>query len=138
MGLIKYRETILYLVFGVLSTIVNIVTYLFATRTLNLGFLLSNWIAWITAVIFAYITNKFFVFESTKRDIRFIVKEFGAFISCRIVSGVIEMIIMFVMINLLLIDDFIVKLVTNVVVMILNFLFSKLFIFKKNITKVME
>ncbi len=138
MGLIKYRETILYLVFGVLSTIVNIVTYLFATRTLNLGFLLSNWIAWITAVIFAYITNKFFVFESTKRDIRFIVKEFGAFISCRIVSGVIEMIIMFVMINLLLIDDFIVKLVTNVVVIILNFLFSKLFIFKKNITKVME
>lgn len=138
MGLIKYRETILYLVFGVLSTIVNIVTYLFATRTLNLGFLLSNWIAWITAVIFAYITNKFFVFESTKRDIRFIVKEFGAFISCRIVSGVIEMIIMFIMINLLLIDDFIVKLVTNVVVMILNFLFSKLFIFKKNITKVME
>ena len=138
MGLIKYRETILYLVFGVLSTIVNIVTYLFATRTLNLGFLLSNWIAWITAVIFAYITNKFFVFESTKRDIRFIVKKFGAFISCRIVSGVIEMIIMFVMINLLLIDDFIVKLVTNVVVIILNFLFSKLFIFKKNITKVME
>lgn len=131
MGLIKYRETILYLVFGVLSTIVNIVTYLFATRTLNLGFLLSNWIAWITAVIFAYITNKFFVFESTKRDIRFIVKEFGAFISCRIVSGVIEMIIMFVMINLLLIDDFIVKLVTNVVVIILNFLFSKLFIFDR-------
>lgn len=131
MGLIKYRETILYLVFGVLSTIVNIVTYLFATRTLNLGFLLSNWIAWITAVIFAYITNKFFVFESTKRDIRFIVKEFGAFISCRIVSGVIEMIIMFIMINLLLIDDFIVKLVTNVVVMILNFLFSKLFIFDR-------
>lgn len=138
MELRKYKESILYLVFGVLSTIVNIATYVFATRILNLGFLVSNWIAWVTAVIFAYITNKFFVFESTKKDIKFIAKEFGAFVSCRIVSGIIEMIIMFIMINLLYINDFIVKLVTNVIVIILNFLFSKLFIFKKSISEIIE
>lgn len=138
MELRKYKETILYLVFGVLSTIVNILVYVLATRNLNFSFLISNWIAWIAAVIFAYITNKFFVFESNQTDIRFIVKEFGTFVSCRVLSGVVEMIIMFLMINLLLINDFIVKLVTNIIVIILNFLFSKLFIFKRNINEVVK
>ena len=69
----KYKQTILYLIFGVLSTIVNILTYAFCTRNLNIEFLISNWIAWIVAVLFAYITNKFFVFESKKINIK---KEF--------------------------------------------------------------
>ena len=66
----KYKQTILYLIFGVLSTIVNIVTYVVCTRNLNIEFLISNWIAWIAAVLFAYITNKFFVFESKKTNIK--------------------------------------------------------------------
>lgn len=62
----KYKQTILYLIFGVLSTIVNILTYAFCTRNLNIEFLISNWIAWIVAVLFAYITNKFLYLKVKK------------------------------------------------------------------------
>ena len=127
----KYKQTILYLIFGVLSTIVNIVTYVVCTRNLNIEFLISNWIAWIAAVLFAYITNKFFVFESKKTNIKFLIKEFSSFVSCRILSGITEMILMYIMISLMSLNDFIVKIITNVVVVILNFIFSKLIIFKK-------
>lgn len=127
----KYKETIYYLVFGVLSTIVNIAVYILCTRTLNIDFIISNWIAWIAAVIFAYITNKFWVFESKKIQIKFLIKEFLSFVSCRIVSGIIEMFLMYVMISILSINDFVVKITTNIVVVILNFIFSKLIIFKE-------
>lgn len=127
----KYKETIYYLVFGVLSTIVNIGVYILCTRTLNIDFIISNWIAWIAAVIFAYITNKFWVFESKKIQIKFLIKEFLSFVSCRIVSGIIEMFLMYVMISILSINDFAVKITTNIVVVILNFIFSKLIIFKE-------
>ena len=127
----KYKQTILYLIFGVLSTIVNIVTYVVCTRNLNIEFLISNWIAWIVAVLFAYITNKFFVFESKKTNIKFLIKEFSSFVSCRILSGIIDMILMYIMISLMSLNDFIVKIITNIVVVILNFIFSKLIIFKK-------
>lgn len=126
----KYKQTILYLVFGVLSTIVNIATYAFCTRYLNIEFLISNWIAWIAAVLFAYITNKFFVFKSKEINIKFLIKELSSFVSCRIVSGVIEMILMYIMISIMSLNDFIVKIITNVVVVVLNFIFSKLIIFK--------
>ena len=126
----KYKQTILYLIFGVLSTIVNILTYAFCTRNLNIEFLISNWIAWIVAVLFAYITNKFFVFESKKINIKFLIKELSSFVSCRLLSGIIEMILMYTMIRLMSLNDFIVKIITNVVVVILNFIFSKLIIFK--------
>lgn len=126
----KYKQTILYLIFGVLSTIVNILTYTFCTRNLNIEFLISNWIAWIVAVLFAYITNKFFVFESKKINIKFLIKELSSFVSCRLLSGIIEMILMYTMISLMSLNDFIVKIITNVVVVILNFIFSKLIIFK--------
>ncbi|MDY3960514.1 GtrA family protein [Romboutsia timonensis] len=126
----KYKQTILYLIFGVLSTIVNILTYTFCTRNLNIEFLISNWIAWIVAVLFAYITNKFFVFESKETNIKFLIKELSSFVSCRLLSGIIEMILMYTMISLMSLNDFIVKIITNVVVVILNFIFSKLIIFK--------
>lgn len=126
----KYKQTILYLIFGVLSTIVNILTYAFCTRNLNIEFLISNWIAWIVAVLFAYITNKFFVFESKKINIKFLIKELSSFVSCRLLSGIIEMILMYTMISLMSLNDFTVKIITNVVVVILNFIFSKLIIFK--------
>lgn len=128
----KYKETILYLVFGVLSTIVNIATYVFCSRILNINFMISNIIAWFAAVIFAYITNKLFVFESKNTNIKFILKELTSFMSCRILSGTIELILMYIMINFMLINDFIVKIITNIVVVVLNFIFSKLIIFKNN------
>ena len=126
----EYKETISYLIFGILSTIVNIATYVFFSRIIKINFMVSNIIAWFVAVIFAYITNKFFVFESKNINIKFILKEITSFMSLRIVSGLTELILMYIMINLMLINDFIVKIITNIVVVILNFIFSKLIIFK--------
>ena len=125
----KYKETILYLFFGAFTTLVNIVSYLFFTRVIF--FMVANALAWILAVLFAYVTNKFFVFESKRIEIKFLFKEFLSFVSFRLLSGVVEMLIMYVMIDLLFVNDVIVKIFTNIVVIVLNYLFSKMIIFKK-------
>ncbi|HBG1227181.1 TPA: GtrA family protein [Clostridioides difficile] len=127
----KHRETILFLFFGAFTTLVNIVSYLFFTRVILFNFMVANALAWILAVLFAYVTNKFFVFESKRIEIRFVFKEFLSFVSFRLLSGVVEMLIMYVMIDLLFVNDVIVKIFTNIVVIVLNYLFSKMIIFKK-------
>lgn len=127
----KHRETILYLFFGAFTTLVNIVSYLFFTRVILFNFMVANALAWILAVLFAYVTNKFFVFESKRIEIRFVFKEFLSFVSFRLLSVVVEMLIMYVMIDLLFVNDVIVKIFTNIVVIVLNYLFSKMIIFKK-------
>lgn len=126
----KHRETILYLFFGAFTTLVNIVSYLFFTRVILFNFMVANALAWILAVLFAYVTNKFFVFESKRIEIRFVFKEFLSFVSFRLLSGVVEMLIMYVMIDLLFVNDVIVKIFTNIVVIVLNYLFSKMIILK--------
>ncbi|EQG17787.1 gtrA-like family protein [Clostridioides difficile DA00065] len=92
--------------------------------------MVANALAWILAVLFAYVTNKFFVFESKRIEIKFLFKEFLSFVSFRLLSGVVEMLIMYVMIDLLFVNDVIVKVFTNIVVIVLNYLFSKMIIFK--------
>lgn len=126
----KHRETILYLFFGAFTTLVNIVSYLFFTRVILFNFMVANALAWILAVLFAYVTNKFFVFESKRIEIKFLLKEFFSFISFRLLSGAVEMLIMYVVIDLLFVNDVIVKVFTNIVVIALNYLFSKMIIFK--------
>ncbi|HBG2474244.1 TPA: GtrA family protein, partial [Clostridioides difficile] len=126
----KHKETILYLFFGAFTTLVNIVSYLFFTRVILFNFMVANALAWILAVLFAYVTNKFFVFESKRIEIKFLFKEFLSFVSFRLLSGVVEMLIMYVMIDLLFVNDVIVKIFTNIVVIVLNYLFSKMIIFK--------
>ncbi|MCH1961171.1 MULTISPECIES: GtrA family protein [Romboutsia] len=127
----KYRESIMYLVFGGLTVGVNIATYIGLTRIIELNYMVANIIAWIVAVIFAYITNKFFVFESNNTELKFLVKEFTSFVSCRLLSGVMEMILMYVMIDMMGINDFITKIFTNILVIVLNYVLSKVIIFKK-------
>ena len=133
MDIKKHKESILYLVFGGLTFFVNMLTYIFLTRVVKTDVLVSNCIAWIVAVLFAYVTNKFFVFESKETNFKYILKEFRAFVGCRLFSGIIELLIIFVMASLMGINDLFVKIVTNIVVIILNFIFSKLIIFKKEI-----
>ncbi|MFL8798096.1 MULTISPECIES: GtrA family protein [unclassified Clostridioides] len=127
----KHKETILYLFFGAFTTLVNIVSYLFFTRVILFNFMIANALAWILAVLFAYVTNKFFVFESRRVELKFLFKEFLSFVSFRLISGIIEMVIMYIMIDLLFVNDVIVKIFTNIVVIILNYLFSKMIIFRK-------
>lgn len=126
----KHKETILYLFFGAFTTLVNIVSYLFFTRVISFNFMVANALSWILAVLFAYVTNKFFVFESRKITFIFLMKEFLSFIGFRLLSGLVEMSMLYIMINFLLINDFLTKIITNIIVIILNYIFSKMLIFK--------
>ncbi len=131
----KYKEIILYLIFGGLTTVVNFIVYIIFNDFIKLSFisnyqyLVATVIAWIVAVIFAYITNKIYVFENKNKNN--LIKEFTMFCSCRILSLLFELLIMFIFVDLLVVDDIIAKIIAAIVVIILNYIFSKLFIFKK-------
>ena len=126
----KYKEVLLYLLFGGLTTIVNILTF-YIFRKLNVELYISNIIAWIISVLFAFITNKLFVFESKNKTKKENIKEITSFFGFRLLSLVFDMGAMFLLINILKINDLLSKIFDNILVVILNYIFSKLFIFKK-------
>ena len=126
------RELILYGICGVFTTLVNIgIFYLLHTYT-AIPYLLSNIIAWTGAVLFAYVVNKFFVFQSKVMGGLPLLREFGLFIGARLVSLGIDELGMYLMIDLLLINVMVSKIAMNVLVIIANYVFSKLIIFKKS------
>lgn len=127
----KYKSIFFYLVFGVGTTVVNIVSYALFARICGFNTIVSNILAWILAVAFAYITNKLWVFESKCTEIKEIMNELIKFISCRLLTGIIDLLIMFVFVDLLLFNDIIIKCISNIIVIILNYVASKIFIFKK-------
>lgn len=127
----KNKMIILYLIFGVLSTIVNIASYAISTKIFKIEYLISNIIAWILAVTFAYITNKIFVFESKTVEKKKLLKEFLLFYYYRIVTLIMEMIILYVCVDVLKFNDMIIKVIANILVIMLNYVFSKFIIFKK-------
>ena len=129
----KYREIIMYLIFGVLTTVVSLVVYYLLVYTvLNpdnaLQLQVANIISWISGVTFAYFTNRSMVFQSKNKNK---LKEAGSFVLARVVTLVMDMVIMFVGVTLLHGNDKILKLVSQVVVIVSNYVFSKLFVFKK-------
>lgn len=129
----KYKEIFWYLVFGVLTTIVNIAVYFilgFIFGNQGVLYLIWNAIAWVVAVIFAYITNKKYVFESVTSDFESIMKEITAFVGCRLFSGVLDMLFMYFTVSIMLWNDGIMKILSNFIVVVLNYVFSKLLIFK--------
>ena len=127
----KHKSFIAYGVFGVLTTIVNIVTYNICYNSLGISNTLSNIAAWILAVTFAYLTNKVWVFDSKSWKWEVLRREVPAFISCRLATGVLDIVIMFICVDIIGWHAMLMKLVSNVLVIILNYIFSKLIIFKK-------
>jgi len=128
--LIKMRlekELLLYVVFGVLTTLVNIVVYFIFARLFGINYLISNIIAWVLSVLFAYVTNRIWVFESKSTNI---IKEMSLFFGGRIFSGVVDTGLMYLFIDILSIGDFISKIVIQVIVVILNYVISKVIVFK--------
>lgn len=128
---VKYKEVILYLVFGGLTTLVNIVSYAVFARILNMDTVTGTSVAWLISVIFAYITNKIFVFESKTNTFALLVKECVSFFGYRLATGVMDVAIMYLSVDLLHFNDIVMKIVSNVFVVILNYIFSKLFIFRR-------
>ena len=127
----KYYDILAYLVFGVLTTVVNYLVYLPCYNLLGMKAVVSNVIAWAVAVAFAYLTNKPFVFRSHDWSAKTVVPELTKFVGSRIASGALETGIIFVTVDCLLWNGNIMKLVTSVLVVILNYVASKLLVFRK-------
>lgn len=125
----KHRDIISYLFFGVLTTVVNYAVYLPCYNILHFSAVASNIIAWTVAVAFAYLTNKPFVFKSHDWSLKTVGPEFMKFLSCRIASGAMETAILFVAVDLFNWNGNVWKLITSVLVVIFNYLASKLVVF---------
>ena len=132
----KYKEMIMYLIFGVATTVVNWVVYGALMQIPNMSMTIANTIAWVAAVLFAFVTNKWFVFESKTLELASLVKEFGMFVGSRVLTGIIEIaglpILYYLGMNQSIfgVEGFAAKIVVSVVVVILNYVFSKIFVFK--------
>lgn len=133
---LKYREIIMYLIFGVSTTLVNWIVYTLLVSIANTDVTPANAIAWFAAVIFAYITNKLYVFESKSWKVTVLAHEIISFFGARIASGVFEIFLPALLMKIGLdqaifgIEGFAAKLVVSVLVIVLNYIFSKLFVFK--------
>ena len=126
----KYKEVISYLFFGVLTTVVNFVVYFACTDGLHINYLAATAVSWVAAVLFAYVTNRTWVFESKVSGFMPILREMAVFVGCRVFSGVMDMGIMFISVDMIGISDRIAKFVTQVAVVVLNYIFSKIIIFR--------
>jgi putative flippase GtrA len=127
----KYYDLITYLIFGVLTTVVNYVVYLPCYNLLSMSSAVSNMIAWVAAVAFAFLTNKPFVFRSYDWSPKTVARELSAFLATRIGSGVLETLILFLAVDLLSWNGNLWKLLTSVIVVVVNYLGSKLLVFRK-------
>ena len=127
----KRRDIFVYLVFGVLTTTVNYIIYLPCYNLLYLSAAASNVIAWVVAVAFAYVTNKPFVFRSHDWAAKTVIPELSKFVGTRVASGGLESAIIWVTVDILGWNGNIWKLVTNILVVIMNYFGSKLLVFKK-------
>lgn len=133
----KYKEQILYLAFGVIVTLVNWAVYALLVAVSNIGITLSNLVAWVAAVVTAFITNKLFVFESKSTGKKAVLKEATAFLLSRISTGIFEVVAPSILFLIGLdgmlfgIDGFYAKLIVSIIVVILNYILSKKIVFKK-------
>lgn len=119
-----------YIIFGIFTTIVNIVSF-FCLDLIGIDYKTSTIIAWVLSVIFAYMTNKKYVFKSTTKSVKETTLEFSNFTLGRILSLLIDLLCMVILIDVLNISNIIAKIVTNVLVVVINYFISKLFVFKK-------
>lgn len=126
----KHWDILSYLFFGVLTTIVNYVVFLPCYNLWGFSAMVSNVISWVIAVAFAYLTNKPFVFRSHDWSAKTVVPELSKFVGCRIGSGVAESLILLVAVDMLGWNGNIWKLMTNVLVVIMNYIGSKLLVFR--------
>lgn len=126
----KYREVIAYIIFGGLTTLVNLIAFYIFDTLIGWPYLVANAIAIILSILFAYVTNKIFVFRTKELGAKENVLEFIKFIGFRGVSGLADMMTMWILVDLITMNTNIAKLLTQFIVVVLNYVFSKFFIFK--------
>lgn len=123
----KLKEVFAYLVFGVLTTIINIISFYIFNNLLNIDYLIANIISWLLSIIFAYITNKNYVFKNHKEN-NF--KTFILFISSRLTTLLLDMAFMILLIEKIQISEINSKIIVQILVVVINYLLSKLIVFK--------
>ena len=129
----KNKEIINYLIFGVLTTVVSFVVYFIFAKVFKIDEVISNVISWFFSVLFAFITNKLYVFERKETGKKTLLKEIISFYLARLFTGVVcDLGVFALMVKIFKINDVLSKLVTQVIVIILNYVLSKLFVFKQN------
>ncbi len=126
------KEVINYLIFGGLTTLINLICFkliewFFGSEV----YLINNVICWVVAVSFAFVTNKLWVFDSKSWDKKILVPQLVSFVSARVFSLLMEEVGLFVLIDIMLINNFVAKIIMQVVVVVSNYIFSKFIIFKK-------
>lgn len=126
----KYKGPILYIFFGGITTLINIISYYISYKTLHLSNVTSTILAWIFSVIFAFISNKVWVFGSKSWNKNIVTKELVSFISVRLLTGFLDVAIMYIGVDLLNYNGLLMKIASNLFVLISNYIGSKLFIFK--------
>lgn len=130
-GLVKkYWSILSYLFFGVVTTVVNMVVYYLCYHTWGLSSDLSTVIAWVLSVLTAFLTNKPFVFGSHDWSMKVLLPEAGSFFGCRLGSGVLELVLMHITVEMLGWPGMLMKLLVNVLVVIINYVASKLLVFR--------
>lgn len=130
---LQYKEIINYLIFGVLTTVVSLLVYYGLVFTIlspekALELQIANIISWIAGVTFAYITNRKYVFESSNQNQ---LQEVTHFVLARVITLLLDMMIMGIGVTWLKLNDKVFKLISQIVVIVLNYVFSKIFVFKK-------
>lgn len=128
---IKYKSVIMYVVFGVCTTLVNWGAYYLCYSIIGISNVLSTVIAWILAVAFAFITNKLWVFNSKSFVGKTLIYEMWTFTAARLVTGVLDVGIMYLAVDVFNQNATLWKLISNVIVIILNYVLSKLIVFRK-------
>ena len=127
----KHEEVVSYLFFGGLTTVVNYLVYLPCYNLLGFSGTVSNVIAWIAAIAFAYLTNKPFVFKSHDWSAKTVLPELTKFVGCRVGSGLVETAVIFLTVDWLGLNGNLIKVATSVLVVVLNYVASKLVVFRK-------
>ena len=128
--MIKYWDVLMYLLFGGLTTLVSFLVYALFYNVFEYSATVSNVVSWVIAVAFAYLTNKPFVFKSYDWSLKIVCPELGKFVGCRIGSGIFETAFLALTVDVLNWNGLVMKVVASIVVVILNYIASKLFVFK--------
>ena len=131
----QYKEIVNYLIVGILTTMVSLGVYyicvlIFLNPENAIQLQVANIISWVAAVTFAYFTNRKFVFESKPPDM---LKEASAFVGARVATLLMDMLCMFIMVTCMGLSDKIAKLVVQLIVTVANYIFSKIFVFRKKV-----
>lgn len=130
------KETISYIIFGVLTTVINILAFIlfdkikFWPQMMHLT--ITNCLAWVVAVVFAFVTNKLYVFNSKSMEPRLVLREFFVFVSARLVSLGIDTLGLILIVRLFSLNAVIAKITMNIIVIIMNYVISKVYIFKSD------